>query len=124
VVLTKTVNGYFPNEDHFVVIFRENCVVDNVFQAFFVPASHPHESFCVTLGCFLEAFSVRILTQTFEYGADCGGKPFFPFELLSRGGIQSMEGRFCWPAETVRVTHWAVYPGGGDGGVGGGKARA
>jgi hypothetical protein len=29
-VLTKTVDGYFPDEDHFVVIFSENCIVDNV----------------------------------------------------------------------------------------------
>ena len=36
-----------------------DCVI--TFQAFLVPASHPHESFCVTFGSFLEAFSVRIL---------------------------------------------------------------
>lgn len=30
VVFTKTVNGDFPDEDHFVVIFGEDCVVDNV----------------------------------------------------------------------------------------------
>ena len=36
-----------------------DCVI--TFQAFLVPASHPHEGFCVTFGSFLEAFSVRIL---------------------------------------------------------------
>ena len=30
VVLTKAINANFPDEDHFVVIFRENCIVDNV----------------------------------------------------------------------------------------------
>lgn len=30
VVLTKTVDGDFPDEDHLVVIFGEDCVVDNV----------------------------------------------------------------------------------------------
>lgn len=66
------------------------------FQAFFIAPSHPHEGLCVTFGGFLEAFSVRILTQTFEDGANCAGEPLFPFELLGWSGIQSMEGRFCW----------------------------
>lgn len=30
VVFTETVNGYFPDKDHLVVIFSEDCVVDNV----------------------------------------------------------------------------------------------
>lgn len=30
VVFTKTVNGDFLDEDHLVVIFGEDCVVDNV----------------------------------------------------------------------------------------------
>ena len=61
------------------------------FQTFLVTASHPHESLCVTFGSFLEALSVRVLTQTFENGANCAGEPLFPFELLGRSGIQSME---------------------------------
>ena len=32
--------------------------------------------------------------------------------------------RRTWPAETVRIWDWAVYPGRGDGGVRGGQARA
>lgn len=66
------------------------------FQTLFVTAGHPHESFCVTFGGFLKTFSVRILTQTFENGANCAGEPLFPFELLGRGCIQSKEGRFRW----------------------------
>ena len=66
------------------------------FQAFFVTASHPHESFRVTFGGFEEAFSVRVLAQTFEDGANCAGEPLFPLELLGWSGIQSKEGRFRW----------------------------
>jgi len=121
-VLTKTVDGYFPDEDHFVVIFSEDCIVDNVFQAFFVTVGPPHESFRVTFGSFFEAFSVWILTQTFENGANCAGEPLFPFEHLGRSGIQSKEGGFGWPAETVGIWNRAVYPGGRDCGVRGGQA--
>ena len=30
VMLTKAINANFPDEEHLVVIFRENCIVDNV----------------------------------------------------------------------------------------------
>ena len=71
-----------------------DCVI--TFQTFLITASHPHECFRVTFGSFLEAFSVRILTQAFEDSANCAGKPFLPFELLGRRCIQSKEGRLCW----------------------------
>ena len=66
------------------------------FQAFFVTSGHPHESFCVTFGSFPQAFSVRILAQTFEDGADCAGEPLFSLQLLGWGGVQSEEGGLCW----------------------------
>ena len=66
------------------------------FQTLFISSGHPHECFGVTFGGFLEAFSVRVLTETFENGANCAGKPLFPFELLGRCGIQSKQGRLCW----------------------------
>jgi len=96
------------------------------FQTFFVPASHPHECFCVPFGSFTQAFTVRILAQAFEDGADSPGEPLFPFQLFSRGGIQSKEGGLCWktdekpvsvnvaqtrtwPSETVRIWYRALH---------------
>jgi len=78
------------------------------FQAFLITTSHPHEGLCVTLGCFEEAFSVRILAQTFEDGADCAGEPLFPLKLFGRGGIQSKEGGLCW--KTINKKRFIRYP--------------
>ena len=66
------------------------------FQTFFVASGHPHECLCVPLGSLPQAFSVGIFAQTFEDGADRAGEALFPFELFSRGGIQSEEGGLCW----------------------------
>jgi len=65
------------------------------FQTLLIPASHPHESFRITFGGFLQAFSVRILAQTFEDGANSASKPLLPFELFCRSCIQSKEGGLC-----------------------------
>ena len=71
------------------------------FQAFFVTASHPHESLCVTLGRFPQAFPVRILAQALEDGADCAGEPLFSLQFLGWACIQSEEGGLCW--KTMRT---------------------
>lgn len=71
-MLAQTEHIDIPHNDHFVVIFSKDGIVDCVDQSLLVAFRHPQERFGVPFWGTLETLSVWILTDTFEHSADGG----------------------------------------------------
>jgi hypothetical protein len=69
---------------------------DNTCQTLFIPSRHPHQGLGVSFRCAKEAFSIGILADAFEYGADGGGESDLTGGFLSRGSVDTRKGGLCF----------------------------
>jgi len=118
-VLTQTGDIDFADENHLVVIFSEDGVVDDIWrggneklrdkagfgqmmscgftcETFFVSPRHPHDGLGVPLRRLEEAFAVGVFADTFEDGAYGGDHHFLSCAALCCGLVQTGDGGFGW----------------------------
>ena len=93
-MLAQTEHLDVPNNDHLLVIFRKDGVVDHIHQTFFVAFRHPHESFGIAFRCPPQTFTVRIFTDALQYCPDCGRKDGEVLGFLFRSRMQPFLGIF------------------------------
>lgn len=95
VVLAETEHVDVTHDDHLVVVFGKDRIVDHVNQSLLVPFRHPQESLGVSLGRSEQALSIRVLAYALEDGADSAGQDLDVGYLLFRRGVEAALGVLC-----------------------------
>lgn len=65
-------------------------------QTLLVAFRHPHQGLGISFWCAKKAFSIGVLTDTFEDGAHRGCESLLAVRLFSGRGIKAREGGLCF----------------------------
>lgn len=74
VVFAEGENFNIFDDDQLIVVFVENCAINEVSHVLFITFGEKHKGFGITFGGMEEAFSGRIFANTLENRADSSRK--------------------------------------------------
>jgi hypothetical protein len=104
VVFAQTEYLNILDDDEFVVVFVENCAVNEVSHILFVALGEIHQGLGVAFGSFPQPFALGIFADAFEDGTDSVGE-FFETGLGLFGGlVEAFAGSERWRG--VRKKFW------------------
>lgn len=88
-MLAKTKYLNIPHDNHLIVVFRKDCIVDYIYKPLLVTLSHPQQSLGISFWGTLQSFPVRVFTNAFKHGSKSRGEELHVGGLLFGGGVQT-----------------------------------